>query len=74
MLHFGSANSGMQLQAGMTFTIEPMINQDSHKTKLKKDGWTVVTRDKKLSAQWEHTILLTQNGYEVLTLRPFEIQ
>ena len=74
MLHFGSANSGMQLQAGMTFTIEPMINQDSHKTKLKKDGWTLVTRDKKLSAQWEHTILLTQNGYEVLTLRPSEIQ
>ena len=74
MLHFGSANSGMQLQAGMTFTIEPMINQGSHKTKLKKDGWTVVTRDKKLSAQWEHTILLTQNGYEVLTLRPSEIQ
>ena len=74
MLHFGSANSGMQLQAGMTFTIEPMINQDSHKTKLKKDGWTVVTRDKKLSAQWEHTILITQNGYEVLTLRPSEIQ
>ena len=74
VLHFGSANSGMQLQAGMTFTIEPMINQGSHKTKLKKDGWTVVTRDKKLSAQWEHTILLTQNGYEVLTLRPFEIQ
>ena len=74
MLHFGSANSGMQLQAGMTFTIEPMINQDSHKTKLKKDGWTVVTRDKKLSAQWEHTILVTENGYEVLTLRPFEIQ
>lgn len=74
MLHFGSANSGMQLQAGMTFTIEPMINQDSHKTKLKKDGWTVVTRDKRLSAQWEHTILVTQNGYEVLTLRPSEIQ
>ena len=74
MLHFGSANSGMQLQAGMTFTIEPMINQGSHKTKLKKDGWTVITRDKKLSAQWEHTILVTQNGYEVLTLRPFEIQ
>ena len=74
MLHFGSANSGMQLQAGMTFTIEPMINQGSHKTKLKKDGWTVVTRDKKLSAQWEHTILVTQNGYEVLTLRPSEIQ
>ncbi|WP_397541075.1 type I methionyl aminopeptidase [Salinimonas profundi] len=74
VLHFGSANSGMRLQAGMTFTIEPMINQGSHKTKLKKDGWTVVTRDKKLSAQWEHTILVTQNGYEVLTLRPTEMR
>ena len=69
MLHFGSANSGMQLQAGMTFTIEPMINQDSHKTKLKKDGWTVVTRDKKLSAQWEHTVLVTKSGFEILTDR-----
>lgn len=74
VLHFNSANSDMQLQAGMTFTIEPMINQGSHKTKLKKDGWTVVTRDKKLSAQWEHTILVTQIGYEVLTLRPTEMQ
>lgn len=74
VLHYGSSNSGMQLQAGMTFTIEPMINQGSHKTKLRKDGWTVVTRDKKLSAQWEHTILVTQTGYEVLTLRPTEMQ
>lgn len=74
VLHYGSVNSGMQLQAGMTFTIEPMINQGSHKTKLKKDGWTVVTRDKKLSAQWEHTILVTQTGYEVLTLRSTEMQ
>ncbi|WP_370242469.1 type I methionyl aminopeptidase [Marisediminitalea sp.] len=74
VLHYGSSNSGMQLQAGMTFTIEPMINQGSHKTKLRKDGWTVVTRDKKLSAQWEHTILVIQTGYEVLTLRPTEMQ
>ena len=74
VLHYGSSNSGMQLQAGMTFTIEPMINQGSHKTKLRKDGWTVVTRDKKLSAQWGHTILVTQTGYEVLTLRPTEMQ
>ncbi|MEC9320118.1 MAG: hypothetical protein VYD08_09555, partial [Pseudomonadota bacterium] len=52
--------------------IEPMINQGSHKTKLKKDGWTVVTRDKKLSAQWEHTVLVTSSGFEVLTLRQNE--
>lgn len=57
----------------MTFTIEPMINQGSYKTKMKKDGWTVITRDKKLSAQWEHTILVTKTGVEVLTIRPEEI-
>jgi methionyl aminopeptidase len=57
----------------MTFTIEPMINQGSKKIKTKKDGWTVVTRDKKLSAQWEHTILVTETGYEVLTLREDEM-
>lgn len=56
----------------MTFTIEPMINQGSQKVKTKKDGWTVVTRDKKLSAQWEHTILVTETGFEVLTLRDDE--
>jgi methionyl aminopeptidase len=69
ILHFGAANTGITLQEGMTFTIEPMINQGSYKTKQKKDGWTVVTRDKKLSAQWEHTILVTATGFEVLTLR-----
>lgn len=74
ILHFGQANSGVPLRAGMTFTIEPMINQGSHKTKQKKDGWTVITRDKKLSAQWEHTILVTPTGFEVLTLRPEEQQ
>lgn len=72
VLHYGKPHSGLVLVAGMTFTIEPMINQGSKKIKTKKDGWTVVTRDKKLSAQWEHTILVTQTGYEVLTLRENE--
>ncbi len=72
VLHYGKAGSGLVLQAGMTFTIEPMINQGIRKTKTLKDGWTVVTKDKKLSAQWEHTILVTESGYEVLTLRDEE--
>jgi methionyl aminopeptidase len=72
VLHVGKPDTGMELKAGMTFTIEPMINQGEAKTKTKKDGWTVITRDKKLSAQSEHTILVTQTGYEVLTLRPEE--
>jgi methionyl aminopeptidase len=69
VLHYGRPNTGLVLAAGMTFTIEPMINQGTHKIKTKKDGWTVVTKDKKLSAQWEHTILVTETGFEVLTLR-----
>lgn len=72
ILHYGKPKSGVTLQQGMVFTIEPMINQGSYKTKTKKDGWTVVTRDKKLSAQWEHTILVTSDGFEVLTLRDDE--
>lgn len=72
VLHVGKPNSGMVLVEGMTFTIEPMINQGEAKIKTKKDGWTVVTRDKKLSAQSEHTILVTKDGYEVLTLREEE--
>lgn len=72
VLHVGKPDTGMELKAGMTFTIEPMINQGEAKTKTKKDGWTVITRDKKLSAQSEHTILVTETGYEVLTLRPEE--
>lgn len=72
ILHFGKPKTGVKLKEGMVFTIEPMINQGSHKTKLKKDGWTVVTKDKKLSAQWEHTVLVTSSGFEVLTLRPEE--
>ncbi|WP_232323356.1 type I methionyl aminopeptidase [Photobacterium sp. J15] len=69
VLHYGKSNQGLTLKEGMTFTIEPMVNQGSAKVKTKKDGWTVVTRDKKLSAQSEHTILVTKTGYEVLTLR-----
>ncbi|TOG00270.1 type I methionyl aminopeptidase [Vibrio parahaemolyticus] len=73
VLHYGKLNSGLTLKEGMTFTIEPMVNQGSAKVKTKKDGWTVVTRDKKLSAQSEHTVLVTSSGYEVLTLRDEEI-
>lgn len=72
VLHYGQAGKGLVLQEGMVFTIEPMINQGKAKVKLKKDGWTVVTSDKKLSAQWEHTIAVTSDGYEVLTLRAEE--
>ena len=72
VLHYGQPGKGLVLQAGMVFTIEPMINQGKAKVKLKKDGWTVVTSDKKLSAQWEHTIAVTASGYEVLTLRADE--
>lgn len=69
VVHYGKPNSGLVLEAGMIFTIEPMINQGKRNIKTKKDGWTVITRDGKLSAQWEHTILVTPFGYEVLTLR-----
>jgi methionyl aminopeptidase len=72
VVHYGKRGDGMKLQSGMTFTIEPMINQGKAKIKTKKDGWTVVTKDKKLSAQWEHTILVTPTGFEVLTLREEE--
>lgn len=72
VLHYGRAGAGLVLEQGMTFTIEPMINQGKAKVKMKKDGWTVVTADKKLSAQWEHTIAVTADGYEVLTLREEE--
>lgn len=72
VLHYGIRGKGVVLKEGMTFTIEPMINQGGMKIKTKKDGWTVVTRDKKLSAQSEHTVLVTKDGYEVLTLRDEE--
>jgi len=63
---------GVVLQEGMTFTIEPMINQGKAQVKLHSDGWTVTTKDRRLSAQFEHTILVTANGFEVLTLREEE--
>jgi methionyl aminopeptidase len=72
VLHYGTPGTGVVLEPGMTFTIEPMINAGKRHTKLLKDGWTVVTKDHSLSAQWEHTILVTETGYEVLTLRTGE--
>lgn len=69
VLHYGKAGTGLILQPGMTFTIEPMINEGVYEAKVLPDKWTAVTKDRKLSAQWEHTILVTTNGYEVLTLR-----
>ncbi|MGK6326143.1 type I methionyl aminopeptidase [Erwinia sp. DT-104] len=73
VLHYGKPGRGEVLRPGMVFTIEPMVNQGDSKIKTKKDGWTVVTRDKKLSAQWEHTIAVTDDGFEVLTLRKDEV-
>ena len=72
VLHYGRPGTGLVLEPGMTFTIEPMINQRGAGVKLLPDNWTVVTRDHGLSAQWEHTILVTPTGYEVLTLRSNE--
>ena len=70
ILHYGTPNTGLELQSGMTFTIEPMINAGAKETRLLADNWTVVTRDHSLSAQWEHTILVTDGGHEILTLSP----
>ncbi|MDP1519504.1 type I methionyl aminopeptidase [Porticoccus litoralis] len=72
VLHFGRPNTGMLIKEGMTFTIEPMVNAGRHHTKVKKDGWTVETRDGRLSAQWEHTLAVTVDGVEVLTARKDE--
>ncbi|WP_279626345.1 type I methionyl aminopeptidase [Azotobacter beijerinckii] len=69
VLHYGRAGTGLELKEGMTFTIEPMINQGRSETRLLGDGWTAITKDRKLSAQWEHTLLVTADGYEILTLR-----
>ena len=68
VLHYGRPNSGVKLVEGMIFTIEPMINAGKRDIKHMPDGWTVVTKDRSLSAQWEHTILVTSTGYEVLTV------
>lgn len=72
VLHYGRPGQGEVLKQGMTFTIEPMINQGGPQVKLQRDGWTVTTKDRRLSAQFEHTILVTENGFEVLTLRDEE--
>jgi len=69
VLHTGLAGTGELLKEGMTFTIEPMINLGKRGTRIKKDGWTAVTRDGRLSAQWEHTLVVTPEGCEILTLR-----
>lgn len=73
ILHYGQAGRGMVLEPGMTFTIEPMINAGKRHIKLLADGWTVVTQDHSLSAQWEHTLLVTADGVEVLTRRTEEL-
>ena len=72
VLHYGTPGTGLELKPGMTFTIEPMLNAGGKEVRLLKDNWTVVTRDHSLSAQWEHTILVTESGHEVLTLRNSE--
>lgn len=72
VLHYGDPQTGIKLQPGMIFTIEPMVNAGKRQVKLLPDGWTVVTKDHKLSAQWEHTVLVTDSGVEVLTLREDE--
>jgi methionyl aminopeptidase len=73
VLHYGKAGTGETLQAGMILTIEPMLNLGKRHVKVLADGWTAVTKDRSLSAQWEHTILVTAAGYEILTLRQEEM-
>ncbi len=72
VLHYGQPGTGLKLKSGMIFTIEPMLNLGKRHIKMLSDGWTVHTKDRSLSAQWEHTILVTENGYDVLTARPDE--
>ncbi len=68
VLHYGKAGTGMKLEPGMTFTVEPMINAGRKDIRQLGDGWTIVTKDHSLSAQWEHTVLVTETGFEVLTV------
>ena len=70
VLHFGSPGTGLRLEPGMIFTIEPMLNAGRAETRTLADGWTVVTRDRSLSAQWEHMVAVTPEGFEVLTEWP----
>lgn len=73
VVHFGKAGTGLQLETGMIFTIEPMINAGTAATKVLADGWTAVTRDRQLSAQFEHTVGVTETGVEIFTLSPKEL-
>ncbi len=73
VMHFGKPGEGAELEPGMIFTIEPMLNIGKRHMKVLKDGWTAVTKDRSLSAQWEHTILVTDDGHEILTLRQEEM-
>jgi len=73
VLHYGKPGTGLELKPGMTFTIEPMVNAGKSNVTLMRDGWTVITKDRSLSAQWEHTLLVTETGVEVLTLRKGEV-
>jgi methionyl aminopeptidase len=68
VLHYGRPGTGLRLQPGMIFTVEPMINAGKPAIRELADGWTIVTKDHSLSAQWEHTVLVTESGYEVLTV------
>ncbi len=70
VLHYGTPGTGFRLEKGMTFTIEPMVNEGARHTRLMPDGWTVVTKDRSLSAQWEHTVVVTDEGVEILTRLP----
>jgi methionyl aminopeptidase len=72
VLHYGTPGTGLTLAPGMTFTVEPMINAGKRHVKRLPDRWTVVTKDHSLSAQWEHTVLVSEAGHEVLTRRPDE--
>ena len=70
VLHYGKPGTGLMLEPGMIFTVEPMVNAGKRHVRLLPDDWTVVTKDHSLSAQWEHTVLVTDTGHEVLTVRP----
>lgn len=72
VLHYGKPGEGLRLKPGMCFTVEPMVNAGKRFIKVLPDGWTVVTKDRSLSAQWEHTVLVTETGHEILTLRAAE--
>jgi methionyl aminopeptidase len=70
VLHYGRPGTGLRLEPGLIFTIEPMVNAGRREVRELADGWTIVTKDHSLSAQWEHTVLVTADGYEVLTVSP----